>query len=524
MRQHIYDAALLGKPLIHEEFGKMALRTREDIRTTRDPFFRLAYLYFRQSALQQPPGPLRGSLFWQWSEGPPPTAGQSRAVASGDSTWTLIEQNAVLVADLNARDVLVPGCIPGSSRSFGTEAVGSSLYASWGPGWVAGTSATANGPDSLAPSLSACLQQCEARAQSPTAAPCGGCTWHPATQLCTQLGLPADPMQLGPMFDPGGSQTFWRASLVQVSWGLNISAAVPGPSALSAKTRLGPPWRHRGDLAWIQSCPPNELLLLLLLSPSRRSSGCIGPGSRPAVCGDRSDDSRDPAAKPDSHPLRHCPHPDPRLCPCSYSYPYSCYPCSYTGGRARSDAAGLLCTCQLDGSGLRYQPPVFPSWHCPAFPQRAVLPPSTRRSSSRSSSREPTGCGLWQRADSPSCRCPGARYLRLNPCPAPDPAHGGRQPASGSAADGGSNRQAFRARDTAHLSGRGFHLRPCRQTQPPRPPRSQQRAAASPGLRSPSRFLMGARSKASRRGGHTIERLPRRHCVRCRGPGWLHRR
>jgi hypothetical protein len=90
IRRHVADAATLDKPLLVEEFGKIANRTADDIVRRRDPFFDLVYGYTaRAAALGEKAGGqgqggssgggggassnplrvLRGALFWQWDEG-----------------------------------------------------------------------------------------------------------------------------------------------------------------------------------------------------------------------------------------------------------------------------------------------------------------------------------------------------------------------------------------------------------------------------------------------------------------------
>ncbi|PRW57442.1 Transmembrane 9 superfamily member 4 isoform B [Chlorella sorokiniana] len=113
---HIQVAAQLGKPLVLEEFGKVA--GDGNITSVRDPWFQLVNDAVDASLTSG--GPLRGALFWQW-DGEVGTRGDS-AVRSGDTTFGIIQAFSHKMAA--TAPTAVPGCLPrGNATSDAAPAV-----------------------------------------------------------------------------------------------------------------------------------------------------------------------------------------------------------------------------------------------------------------------------------------------------------------------------------------------------------------------------------------------------------------
>ncbi|KAI7844213.1 hypothetical protein COHA_002347 [Chlorella ohadii] len=111
---HSQVAAQLGKPLVLEEFGKVA--GDGNITSLRDPWFVLVNNAVDASLASG--GPLRGSLFWQW-DGETGTRGDS-AVRSGDTTFGIIQQFSHKMAA--TAPMPVPGCTPRGNATNGAAA------------------------------------------------------------------------------------------------------------------------------------------------------------------------------------------------------------------------------------------------------------------------------------------------------------------------------------------------------------------------------------------------------------------
>ncbi|GAB4816952.1 hypothetical protein N2152v2_003998 [Parachlorella kessleri] len=93
IRQHIADAAALGKPLLLEEFGKCGSGAQ---RAERDQYMLLVYDEVAASATVG--GPAKGALFWQWYDEGQRAPAEEGGTVEGlfgifdtDSTWSIIQ-------------------------------------------------------------------------------------------------------------------------------------------------------------------------------------------------------------------------------------------------------------------------------------------------------------------------------------------------------------------------------------------------------------------------------------------------
>lgn len=117
MDSHITAARQLQKPLVLEEFGKVAAtdaagdqvisgpEALQNITATRDPMYSQVYEYVDKNLNDN--GPLRAALFWQWDAGQRSSA---RGVLSTDSTFKIITAHGSSLAKL-PRSVQ-PNCSP----------------------------------------------------------------------------------------------------------------------------------------------------------------------------------------------------------------------------------------------------------------------------------------------------------------------------------------------------------------------------------------------------------------------------
>ncbi|GMH40609.1 hypothetical protein BSKO_08513 [Bryopsis sp. KO-2023] len=111
--EHINDTIGLGKPLVVEEFGKIATDSPLGRVAERDPFFQDIYDTFAQQRAAG--GPLKGIGLWEFAI----DKRTNISVSTEDSTWTdiIVPESQDLVAELKSKDK-VQNCVPGEVRSF----------------------------------------------------------------------------------------------------------------------------------------------------------------------------------------------------------------------------------------------------------------------------------------------------------------------------------------------------------------------------------------------------------------------
>ncbi|CAG9465554.1 unnamed protein product [Pedinophyceae sp. YPF-701] len=196
--QHVADATATGKPMIVEEFGKVADRTSPgDVERSRDPFFRGVYDAFKASVNSG--AALRGALFWEWEDDATQGAGSERGVRRSDSTWYMIAENAALVRNLNGQQRGVGSCVPGREISYrSTDAAGRS-WLSLGDGMVAKNVQPLAGGEGAGSDRASCAAAC--------AEGCAGFTF--GGNGCALIGE----VRSGEQHSWGyrsGEQTFWK--------------------------------------------------------------------------------------------------------------------------------------------------------------------------------------------------------------------------------------------------------------------------------------------------------------------------
>lgn len=117
MDGHIVAAKQLNKPIVLEEYGKVAATNQagdriligpealQNITQTRDPFYKKILGYVEQNIESN--GPLRAALFWDWGGS---VRSSPRSVLSTDSTFKIITAHADKLAA--QPKTVQPGCQP----------------------------------------------------------------------------------------------------------------------------------------------------------------------------------------------------------------------------------------------------------------------------------------------------------------------------------------------------------------------------------------------------------------------------
>eukprot|EP01023_Acetabularia_acetabulum_P065544 TRINITY_DN869_c0_g2_i1.p1 TRINITY_DN869_c0_g2~~TRINITY_DN869_c0_g2_i1.p1 ORF type:complete len:449 (-),score=72.10 TRINITY_DN869_c0_g2_i1:2142-3404(-) len=114
IEEHVGDAKAMNKPLLIEEFGKMAFSENE-ISSSRDPYFDLAYQTTISSIQNE--GVIRGVMWWEW-EGDNNANLEEYDVKTYHSTWnTQIKPKSAQIAELVDSLPPVEKCVPGELMS-----------------------------------------------------------------------------------------------------------------------------------------------------------------------------------------------------------------------------------------------------------------------------------------------------------------------------------------------------------------------------------------------------------------------